>query len=241
MQKKTILWIVIAFVVLVGLALVGFWYFRSDQEVPDFSDTQPQAKTKFEKSVFFIHHSTGEIYWEGGMQAALENAGYNASAPWWDGDTDPQNFYSEFTNAATWKLLDSYDIIIFKSCFPASDIDSDAELEDYREWYNQLYSVYENHQDKLFVPMSTPPLLQENTTAAAALRSLDFENWLLTDYKNDYSGSNLAPFGLHSLLSDSAGYLAADFIADPGDDHPNSYSGQIVGEAIVAYLAPYVK
>ncbi len=249
MQKKTVFWIVATFVVLVGVIIAGFWYFRSGQEestqetekeTSDFSTTQPQSKTKFEKSVFFIHHSTGEIYWEGGMREVLENAGYDAAAPWWDGNTDPQDFYSEFTNADNWELLEGYDIIIFKSCFPASDIESDSELQDYKEWYNQLYLVYEDHQNKLFVPMSTPPLLEENTTAAAAKRSLDFENWLLTDYKNNYSGKNLAPFDLHSLLSDSEGFLAPDFIADSEDDHPNSYSGQIVGEAIVEHLAPYV-
>ena len=175
------------------------------------------------------------------MEKALQDASYNAIAPWWDGDTDPQDFYSEFSNQDNWELFKDYDIIIFKSCFPASDIESDSELKDYKKWYNQLYSVFQNHQDKLFVPMSTPPLLRVNTTAAAAKHSLDFESWLLSDYKNGYSGKNLAPLGLHSLLSDSDGYLAPDFIADPEDDHPNLYSGQVVGKAIVEHLAPYVR
>ena len=188
------------------------------------------------KRIFFIHHSTGEIYWNGGMRAALAAHGYPGEAPWWDGGTDPQDFYDLFRSSANWELLKDSDIIIFKSCFPASAISSDSMLEDYKNWYRRLYSIYQNHPEKLFVPMSTPPLLRIHTSAAEARRALEFESWLLGQYKTDFTGSNLAPFGLHSLLSDSSGFLHADFIGSPQDDHPNSRSGEVVGNAMWRHL-----
>jgi hypothetical protein len=200
-----------------------------------------KTKTTFSKTIFFIHHSTGQIYWDGGMKKTLEDHNYKGVAPWWDGNTDPQDFYSEFSDSEKWAILDKYSIIIFKSCFPASDITSDEMLNDYKTWYRQLYTIYSQHPDKLFVPMSTPPLLKKNTTKEAAKRALEFEKWLLGEYKNGYKGNNLAPFGLHSLLSDNEGYLKSDFIADPDDNHPNAYSGEVVGEAMWKHLDSFLK
>ena len=240
----------IGLIVLLVLIAVGAIYFfitrysapkeeNSASTTPAKEDSNKETektKPEFKKLVFFIHHSTGEIYWNNGMSQALEKAGYKAAAPWWDGNTDPQDFYTEFSDTNKWQILKPYDIIIFKSCFPASNIDSDEMLENYKTWYNELNKIYQKYPDKLFVPLSTPPLLQNHTTPEAAARALKFEKWLLGEYKNKYSGKNLAPFGLHSLLSDSAGYLKSDYIESQDDDHPNENSGKVVGAAIVKHL-----
>ncbi|MFH1426534.1 MAG: hypothetical protein ABIG66_03880, partial [Candidatus Kerfeldbacteria bacterium] len=113
------------------------------------------------KRVFFIHHSTGEIYWNNGLESKLQAAGYSTNAPWWDGGTDPQDFYDLFNDPASWDKFGNADIIMFKSCFPASDITSKAMLKQYRAWYRRLYAVYKAHPDVLFVAMSTPPLPKE--------------------------------------------------------------------------------
>lgn len=239
MNKKLLIAIIVIIFVTFGGAT--YYYLSKDRLETSKETSENQNPEKFAKSVFFIHHSTGEIYWNGGMEESLTGAGYTAAAPWWDGATDPVDFYGEFTNDSNWEILEPYAIIIFKSCFPASDITSDEMLEEYKGYYNQLYSVYQNHPDKLFVPMSTPPLLSASTTADASRRALDFEEWLIGEYVDNYQGKNLAPFGLHSLLSDNAGYLASEFIVEGGDDHPNDYSGQVVGKAIVKHLEPYVE
>ena len=239
MNKKFLIPVVIIIVIAIGG--IAYYYLSKNQSETPQQTSENQTSGKFEKSVFFIHHSTGEIYWNGGMEEILTSRGFIAAAPFWEGATDPPDFYGEFTNQSNWEILESYSVIIFKSCFPASDITSDEMLEEYKGYYNQLYEVYEDHPDKLFVPMSTPPLLEGSTSLAAAQRSLEFENWLLGEYKDNYSGTNLVPFGLHSLLSDNNGYLASEFISEGGDDHPNDYSGQVVGEAIWEHLKSYVE
>lgn len=206
------------------------------------------------KHVFFVHHSTGEIYWNGGLEDSLSDHNYIGYAPWWDGPTDPQDFYNEFTDPDKWNIIANEnmpegrerDIIIFKSCFPSSNIESDSMFEDYKKWYRQLFEIYAAHPDKLFVPMSTPPLLETNTTHDAAQRANSFEYWLTVDYVAEYEEylenqgknitKNLAPFQLHSILSDSNGYLAEQFQSDPYDDHPNHYSGEVVGDAMWQHL-----
>lgn len=215
--------------------------------------TQTQSNPTTKKYVFFMHHSTGEIYWNGGMQKALQDHNYEGYAPWWDGGTDPQNFYEEFKDANKWNIITKdalpsgkeRDIIIFKSCFPASNIESDSMLDEYKGYYRQLFEIYSAHPKILFIPLSTPPLLQANTTAEAAQRSLKFESWLVADYVSEYqayltnhniSAKNLYPFKLHSLLSDANGYLASDYQSSSSDDHPNNHSGEVVGEAMWKHL-----
>jgi len=144
--------------------------------------------------VFFMHHSTGEIYWNGGLNQALTDHNYEGYAPWWDGETDPDDFYNEFKDETKWNIIaqdnlpegKTRDIVIFKSCFPASGIESDEMLVEYKTNYKKLFEIFATHPKMLFVPMSTPPLLQTNTTAEVAKRAQDFENWLIADYLTDY-------------------------------------------------------
>ena len=50
------------------------------------------AKPGANKDLYFVHHSTGEIYLNGGMRQILKGADYKVKAPWWDGGTDPNDF-----------------------------------------------------------------------------------------------------------------------------------------------------
>lgn len=222
------------------------------KEVKQDSDLFPDPISTL--YVFFMHHSTGEIYWNGGLEKALKDHSYKGYAPWWDGGTDPPDFYGEFSDSNKWAIIArenmpegrERNIILFKSCFPASNIDSSSALENYKNWYRQLFEIYTLYPEKLFVPMSTPPLLKVNTSPEAAQRSLQFEEWLITDYVSEYQdylskqglslNQNLAPFPLHSLLSDKDGYLLHDFWQDEYDDHPSLRSGKVVGEAMWKHL-----
>jgi hypothetical protein len=149
----------------------------------------------FEKTVFFIHHSTGGIYWDSGLRAALQQHGYTGQAPWWEGGTDPQDFPVLFNDSNSWDIFGGFGIILFKSCFPSSQIDSDELLEQYKSWYRELYAIYRARPEKLFVPMSTPPLLRGHTDAAAAARALAFEAWLLNAYNPNMREPTSPPSG----------------------------------------------
>lgn len=201
------------------------------------------AKPGANKKVFFIHHSTGQIYWDGGMKEALKSHGYTGQAPWWDGGTDPGDFYSLFSDYNSWNTFGDADIIIFKSCYPASDIESKAQLNQYKTWYKELFAIYKNHPNKLFVPMSTPPLPKAMTNAKEAKRAIEFDTWLagkyLAKYKAGYSRNNLLPYRLHKELMNKKGYLAGKYVADPYDGHPNAKAGKRVGNTIVKVLNGY--
>lgn len=196
------------------------------------------------KKVFFVHHSTGQIYWDNGMKTALVNNGYVGQAPWWDGGTDPVDFPTLFSDYDSWSTFGNADIIIFKSCYPASAISSKAMLIQYKAWYKELFSVYKSHPNKLFVPMSTPPLPKAMTNIKEAERAKKFDTWLattyVTKYKEAYLGrNNLLPYRLHKKLMNDNGYLATKYVANPYDGHPNAKSGVRVGNTLVKVLNNY--
>lgn len=202
------------------------------------------AKPGADKKVFFVHHSTGQIYWNNGMELALNNNGYVGKAPWWSGNTDPGDFYNLFTNYNSWSTFGKADILIFKSCYPASSITSKTMLRQYKTWYKELFSVYKNHPNKLFVPMSTPPLPKAMTNIKEAERAIKFDTWLATTYvakyKEAYPGrNNLLPYRLHKKLMNDNGYLATKYVADPNDGHPNEKSGVRVGNTLANLLNNY--
>lgn len=165
---------------------------ESTTEDADTTQAYPDPQNKM--NVFFMRQSTGEIYWDGGLNKALTDHNYEGYAPWWDGETDPPDLYNEFKDESKWNIIASEnipegeirDIVLFKSCFPASDITSDEMLADYKISYKKLFEIYAAHPKILFVPMSTPPLLQVNTSAEAAQRAGQFETWLAVDYVADY-------------------------------------------------------
>ncbi len=117
-------------------------------------------------SIFFLHHSTGRyLINEGDVRGLLaEHNERNGTAhEFWDHDynrfglrdprgdeagsykipddnTDPDGLHKLWTtsNRARDKILASHDVIAFKSCYPASDVASDQQLETRKRWYLEM-------------------------------------------------------------------------------------------------------
>lgn len=158
----------------------------------------------------FLHHSTGRnLIQEGGARQLLValSVEKNIDYALWDHDyneiglsdpagtllhydfgvpadnTDPDGLYVLWTtdNAARDSLLSRFDVIAFKSCFPASAIISDAMLAEREQWYLEMRDVFDLHPDKIFLVMSQPPLHRLATNLAEADRARAFADWLGSD------------------------------------------------------------
>ena len=160
-------------------------------------------------NVIFLHHSTGynlitqggvrerfteegfdfwdhDYNWPGLRRPDGSEAGYSYRIP--DDNTDPDGLYRIFTQRAYRLPLNAlsgllqHEVIVFKSCFPASDITSDAELQQRKDWYLGMRDVMDAHPDRVFVVMSQPPLNPAATTPEVAARARAFADWLTSDY-----------------------------------------------------------
>ena len=149
-------------------------------------------------------------------------------------------------------------IVMFKSCYPNSGItgagtapgdpfDSTPTITNYQAvfrhpdgpgntytyntyTYHALEDIFAANPDILFIPVTSPPLVAEQTTAADADRARDFNNWLkgtwLTAYHTRTGLDNVAVFDLFDDLanpddeSGQANMQKAIYVSgDPS--HPN--------------------
>jgi hypothetical protein len=226
----------------------------NDYEPPSGDFWQPPDGR--EPRFLFIHHSTGEGFLDdGGMRGLLKDAGFDVhnatyGNEWFGDNTDPEHFPTTFTtyydDLIGWDLPSGqyYDIVAFKSCFPASCIESNGMLQEYYGYYSSVKNAVRQHPETLFIPFSTPPLVPEYIEPAEAARARTFADWLEGDYSDgEY---NIRSYNLFDVLAgDEAGSgdfncLRYDYQVDPYDSHPNHEANETVAEDFTNWLSDLV-
>jgi hypothetical protein len=212
--------------------------------------------------IIFMHHSTGQGLLDGGdlretlsaMGYELWDHGYNdegltdASGTRlginWDvpyDNTDPwgwaEIFQQPVTNppANTFSHMLDFDVIVFKSCFPVSDIQSEEQLDVYRSYFSTIRDVAARHPDKLFIAFTPPPLVPNATTPEAAARA---RRWADDLASPEYAipDSNMVVFDFFSQLADENGYLRAEYRVDENDSHPNDVANRVVAAELADFV-----
>jgi len=218
---------------------------------PDFWEPPTDHDPRF----LFIHHSCGSGFLStGGMWTMLEAAGFEVHdrtyGDGWVGDnTNPNHWPTTFTtyydDMITWEMDpgEYYDIVAFKSCYPACNISSDDKLNDYYGYYATVKSVTELHPETLFIPWSPPPLNPASTNADSAARARTFASWLVSPYCDDEF--NMRSFDCFDVLAGSNpanpdfNMLRSDY-QDGTNSHPNDAGDTAVATAFTAWLSDLV-
>ena len=123
------------------------------------------------------------------------------------------------------------EIIMFKSCYPNSHIGGNPGdpptvgsnplrgQDAYSEYhtvanikgiYNDLLTYFANHQEKLFVVITAPPLKESETDAAHAANARAVNEWLINDWLNAYPYNNVAVFDFYNVLTSDGGSTRTD-------------------------------
>jgi hypothetical protein len=211
----------------------------------------------------FIHHSSGQNWLDSGLSDALaakdyidernditygtvmpSDPGRSASLGDVPGDNTNMNHWILWFNDYLLQVklhgsTDSYNrIIMFKSCFPISDVYSDGTepgdpfaedqtMANYQAVYRHpagpghsyylneveylpLEEVFTRHPEILFIPVTAPPLCYGCTDDANAHRARLFNRWLKTEWLSSYRAS-------HPGLINVAVFGWFDFLANPDD------------------------
>ncbi len=132
------------------------------------------------------------------------------------------------------------EIILFKSCFPNSNLygnpwdEAHGEPNDWeysvgnaKAVYNALLSYFASRPDKLFVVITAPPLAQEDyaydpdmSPADRAANARALNNWLVNDWLRGYGQANVAVFDYYTVLTSNGGSTAVnDAGGDTGNHH----------------------
>jgi hypothetical protein len=145
-------------------------------------------------------------------------------------------------------LINNYNVITMKHCFPASDMLEDIEqpdpssqrksIENYQAVYRLLRDKFDQYPRNLFIIWTIPPrhrLFQpsEGTADRNAARATEFSNWLRTGFLVEGGGhSNICIWDIRSILMDkNSNYLKYDFEFkhDSPDSHPNTVANNTAG------------
>jgi PKD repeat protein len=139
--------------------------------------------------------------------------------------------YAESIQHSSYTRLDSdpgreNQIVMFKSCFPNSNLGGnpddpptsganplrgedasspDMTVANAKGIYNDILGYFGDHQDKLFVAVTAPPLVRDATDDAQAANARAFNNWLVNDWLAGYSHHNVAVFDFYNVLTSNGG------------------------------------
>jgi len=169
---------------------------------------------------------------------------------WFTGDNDEKIMnavYKEngqnFGDFGKWSRLrkdpgGENQIIVFKSCFPNSDvwgsptdppgqaINDQLTVSNAKAIYNDLLSYFSTHQDKLFIVITAPPLGEgdygagDQTALERAANARAFNDWLVNDWLADYPYQNVAVFDYYNVLTSNGSQLRIDLAStntEPND------------------------
>jgi len=216
-------------------------------------------------NLFMLHHSTGRnLIDEGAVRDWIDdyNIAQGTAFEFWDHDyneigltnpdgtklgtsydipddnTDPEGLLTLWTtsNDARDLILDGHEVIAFKSCYPASDIGSDTELEARKTWYLSMRDVFDQFPEKIFIVMSQPPRHRLATNKDDADRARAFADWLKSDtylagHDNIVCMDLFNEFAQADDGSDTRNMLRYEYERShyDSDSHPNTLANETVG------------
>jgi len=215
-----------------------------------FGDERAVSKA----DIVFLHHSTGANIWNGGVpewfatnapQYRITERSFPKSSPygWKNYPYDYWNIWVRQAGSSPYKgeptlemLVGSYDMIIFKHCFPVSGIredtgnpdvaSEDKRVENYKLQYNALKDKMHQFPKTKFLVWTGAALVRNGTNEASARRTRAFFDWVRTDWDN--KGDNIYLFDFYALETGGDLFMQDQYAASRNDSHPDKAFSQQV-------------
>ncbi len=216
-----------------------------------------RVEKSYDLKIIFLHHSTGKIIWNGNkakkMSLPLLFENYNKenqkkylireidfpkSKPygWRNYPYDYYNIWvknagdNPFMEEPTLEMLTKeYQVIIFKHCFPVSnireeesspDINSDLKtISNYKVQYDALRNKLHEFPDTKFILFTGAAQVKANITEEAAEKAKEFFRWVTEKW--DLPDDNIYIWDLYSIQTDGGLYFEDKYAISPNDPHPN--------------------
>jgi hypothetical protein len=126
-------------------------------------------------------------------------------------------------------LTREYDMIVFKHCFPVSnilpdtgnpDINSEEKrIENYKLQYEALKNKMYEFPEKKFI-IWTPAVQVKNLISEdEAMRTRQFHKWMINEW--DEKGDNIFVWDLYKYETEGGLYLLEKYSEGPNNSHPN--------------------
>lgn len=222
-------------------------------------------------SIIFLHHSTGgAVYSGGGVSSwfstynsthstsysitersypttpyAWNNYPYDYWNLWINGVCNSSDADIECLNTMT----NSYDIIIWKHCFPGASVLADngnasvsssvKTLANYKLQYRALRELMDSYPNNKFIVWTLAPLHRLATNAGNAARAKEFVDWVKNDWlAEDGAHPNIFVFDFWGYVAGDDNYLKYEYEGShtSSDSHPNSTANAYVGPIFAQFI-----
>ena len=133
-------------------------------------------------------------------------------------------------------LTKQYQVIIFKHCFPASNIQTDQDTADinsdiktisnYKLQYEALRDKLAEYPDTKFILFTGAVQVKANITEDEAIRAKGFFAWVINEW--DKPDDNIYLWDFYSLETEGGLYFKDGYAESPNNSHPNaSFADQV--------------
>jgi len=133
-------------------------------------------------------------------------------------------------------LTQDYQVIIFKHCYPVSNIKPDQDssdvnsnmmtLSNYKLQYLALREKLHEFPSTKFILFTGAVQVKANITDDEANRAREFFNWVREDW--NISDDNIYLWDLYSLQTEGGLYFKDEYASSPENSHPNEkFAGRV--------------
>jgi hypothetical protein len=126
-------------------------------------------------------------------------------------------------------LTKEYQVIVFKHCFPSSNIKPDLDSSDinsniktvsnYKLQYSALREKLHEFPDTKFVLFTGAAQVKSNISEDEAKRAKEFFTWVTDEW--DLEGDNIYLWDLYKLQTEGELYFKEEYSVSLNDSHPN--------------------
>lgn len=224
-----------------------------------------------EVNILFLHHSTGQVIWEGGVPDLIDEyneqngTSYTIEAQDFPKDYPygwsnyPYDYWNIWVNHAgnepfmdepTLEILtQDYQVIIWKHCFPVSDVEEDSgeadvssdvkSIENYQLQYLALKEKMHEFPDTLFIVWTGAAQVRGATSQSQARRAQRFFTWVREEW--DEPGDNIFIWDFRQLETEGGLYLKDRYAASSDDSHPNAEFAKRVAPLFVQRIVDVIE
>jgi len=242
---------VLAVVLLLLIAFLGYRFVCRGLLRKDEGPVLKIPKDQNATNIIFLHHSTGRNIWMGGVEDRFKEynrehgTNYNIveqSFPkrseygWRNYPYDYWNIWVNNSGHGPYKaeptlemITEHYDVVVFKHCFPVSnilpdtgnpDMSSDEKrMENYILQYNALKEKMYQFPDTRFIVWTGAALEKDSTEEDKAVRARSFFDWVRNEWNEE--GDNIFIWDFYELETEGGLYLKTEYAEGPGNSHPN--------------------
>jgi hypothetical protein len=137
---------------------------------------------------------------------------------------------SQYMGQSTLEILTAtYNVIIFKHCFPSANILEDDQIADinsekktlanYKLQYNALKTKLREFKETKFIIWTLAASVEKATTPEEAGRAREFVKWVKEEW--DQPDDNIFVFDFNQVETVGSLYLKPEFATSETDSHPN--------------------